>query len=87
MTAYFLTNINIKCVNYVLFLSKYEYYKMISKYEKDMLALFKTRYPDIYNELDKQWRIDETNRRLESNYKFRCNDKRQIRKYSNTIDR
>ena len=52
-----------------------------------MLTLFKTKYPDIYNELDKQWRIDETNRRLESNYKFRSNDKRQIHKYSNTIYR
>ena len=44
---------------------------MTTKYEKDMLTLFKTHYPDIYNELDRQWRIEETNRRLKTSNTFR----------------
>ena len=44
---------------------------MESKYEKDMLFLLKTYYPDIYNELDKKWRVEETNKRLKTSNPFR----------------
>lgn len=45
--------------------------KMNTKYEHDILQLLKQYHPDIYNELDKKWRIEETNRRLKTSNTFR----------------
>ena len=30
-------------------------------YEKELITILKDKYPDIYNEIDKEWRINKTN--------------------------
>lgn len=44
---------------------------MNTTYEHDILQLLRQYYPDIYKELDKKWRIEETNKRLKTSNTFR----------------
>jgi len=37
-------------------------------YEKEIITILKLKYPDIYNEIDKEWRINKTNEVISNNY-------------------
>ncbi len=40
-------------------------------YEKEIITILKLKYPDIYNEIDKEWRINKTNEVISNNYFYR----------------
>ena len=39
---------------------------VVMNYDKEMLMLLKLKYPDIYNKLDMEWRIEKTNEVLKN---------------------